>query len=225
MDFVARAGAIIDRAHRIAGVLLICVIVLSVVSTCQLMENSRLNKEADKRRVAYPVIVVPDATRGVYSPTEEDRLIQLFADFVTQSLLSFTPANVNKLYGDVRPFMGPALLTDSELYFQRKIRDAGADRRSSFFVPDRSQQMGVVKRSVNGQEFRDVTVVGILNQIVGGTVAESVQMEISMTFQKAFSSPSNPYGFILTAYHEKPLVNINKTPTLPGTINVQSGAN
>lgn len=214
MDFVARAGAIIDRAHRIAGVLLICVIVLGVIAGCQLKENSRLNREADMSRIRYPVIVVPNATTGVYSPTEEDRLIFLFSDFVTQSLNSFTSETVGKLYTGLRPYLGAALLTDSEPYFQRKIRDAQADRRSSFFVPDRARQLSVTKRRINDQEFRDIVMYGQISAIVGGTVAESIPLEVTMTFQKVFASPTNPYGFILTAYHEKPLVDTNNTPQL-----------
>lgn len=216
MDFLARAGAIIDRAHRIAGVLLICVFVLGLVAACQVSQNSDLQRQLDERRLRYPVIVVPDATTGVYSPTEEDRLISLFSDFVTQSLNSFTPQTVAKLYEGLRPFFGPALLTDSEPYFQRKIRDATADKRSSFFVPDRARTLQVTKRTVNGQEFRDIVLYGQINAIVGGTVAESIPLEVTMTFQKVFASPTNPYGFILTAYHEKPLVDPAKSPTLPG---------
>jgi|GEM_PF-1509360 len=205
MDFVARAGAVIDRAHRIAGALLICVILLATTTTCEFVRNTDLNRQLNQRRIHYPVIVVPDATTGVYSPTEETRLIYLFTDFVTQSLNSFTPENVSKLYNGLKPFMGPALLADSEPYFERKIRDASADRRSSFFVPDRSTPLKITKREVNGQQFRDVVITGQINSIVGGTLAEAIPLEIDMTFLKGFSSPANPYGFTLTAYHEKPL--------------------
>lgn len=216
MDFVARAGAIIDRAHRVAGILLICVIVLGLVAGCEFAANRNLQTQLDERRLKYPVIVVPDATTGVYSPKEEDRLIFLFTDFVTQSLNSYTPETAGKLYTGLRPYLGPALLTDSEPYFLRKIRDITSDRRSSFFVPDRSQPPNVVKRNVNGQEFRDVTINGQINSIVGGTTAESIPLEITMTFQKVFASPLNPYGFNLTAYHERTLVDPNAAPQIQG---------
>lgn len=220
MDFIARAGAIIDRAHRVSGILLICVIVLSIVAGCQTVKNAELQSQLDERRLRYPVIVVPEATTGVYSPTEEDRLISLFSDFVTQSLLSFTPLNVSQLYSGLRPFMGPALLTDSEPYFQRKIRDATGDKRSSFFIPDRARKLDVTKRNVNGAEMRTVVVYGQLNTYVGGTVAESIPLKVNMTFQKVFASPSNIYGFLLTAYHEEPLVNPTAAPRLPDEMQI-----
>lgn len=215
MDFVARAGAIIDRAHRVAGILLLCVFVLGFIASCQVMKNIQLEKDLNDHRMSYPVIVVPDATTGVYSPTEEDRLIYLFADFVTQSLNSYTPANISQLYAGLRPFMGPALQTDSQPYFERKVRDSVSDRRSSFFVPDRTQLPSVKKRRENGVEFRDVSVKGQISTIVGGTLAEGSPMEIQMTFQKAFASPVNPYGFLLTKYYEKLLVNPMQAPKLP----------
>lgn len=215
MDFIARAGAVIDRAHRVAGVLLICVIVLSLVAGCQLAENTKLQREMNAARIRYPVIVVPEATTGVYSPTEEDRLIYLFTDFVTQSLLSYTPINITGLYNDLRPYMGPALLTDSEPKFKRKIRDVIGDKRSSFFIPDRARKLDITKRNNNGMELRNIVVYGQLNTFVGGTVAESIPVRITMTFQKVFASPSNMYGFLITAYHEEPLVNPVETPRLP----------
>lgn len=218
MDFVARAGAIIDRAHRIAGVLLICVVVLAIVASCQMVQNQSLQAAANSARIRYPVIVVPDATTGVYSPTEEDRLIFLFSDFVTQSLNSYTPQNIAELYNNLRKFMGPAMLTDTAVAFQKRVRDAGSDRKSSFFVPNRAKQLEVKKRRVNDVDYRDVTMLGQINSIVGGTVAESIPLEVNMTFQKVFSSPANPYGFILTSYNEKPLVDPNAAPQLPGTV-------
>ncbi|RYE61199.1 MAG: hypothetical protein EOP20_00330 [Hyphomicrobiales bacterium] len=206
----------IDRAHRVAGILLICVLVLGLVAGCQLAENTNLQREANAARIRYPVIVVPEATTGVYSPTEEDRLIFLFTDFVTQSLLSFTPVNMRDLYANLRPYMGPALLTDSEPHFQKKIRDALSDRRSSFFIPDRARNLDVTKQTINGAEIRNVSIYGQLSTFVGGTTAESIPVKISMTLQKVFASPANKYGFLLTAYHEEPLVNPNETPRLPG---------
>lgn len=216
MDFVARAGAIVDRAHRVAGILLICVIVLGLFSTCQFTKNRELQRQLDDRRIRYPVIVVPDASTGVYSPTEEQRLVFLFTDFVTQSLNSYTPENIRGLYDNLRKFLSPAMLTDTQVAFQKRIRDATGDRRSSFFVPDRARELKVEKRTVNGQDFRDVTLYGQMNSIIGGTVAESLPLEVKMTFQKVFASPSNPYGFILTAYSERPLVDPNGAPVLPG---------
>jgi hypothetical protein len=105
--------------------------------------------------------------------------------------------------------------TDSQPYFERKIRDSTSDRRSSFFVPDRTILPEVKKRRENGVEFRDVNVRGEIRTIVGGTLAEGSPMEIQMTFQKVFASPANPYGFLLTKYYEKLLLDPLQAPKLP----------
>jgi hypothetical protein len=202
MDFIARAGAVIDRAHRVAGVLLICVIVLGLMAMCEWNRNVELQQALDVKRMQYPVIVVPEATTGVYSPTEEDRLIQLFTGFITQSLNSYTPETIGKQLEGLRPFMTPAMLTDSEPYFTKLVRDVGSDKRSSFFVPYDStlRSINVRRYNDNGVELRDISINGQLSSFVGGSTAETIPVRIDMTFQKGFASPSNIYGFKLKKY-------------------------
>lgn len=219
-DFVARAGAIIDRAHRIAGVLLICVVVLGSVTTCQLTRNAALNSQLMDARVRLPVIVVPGATTGLYSPTEDDRLTYMFTDLITQMFNSFTALTFAKQYEESKKFFDPTLLVDSAPYFEKKIRDSQADRRASLFVPDRTSYR-VKKYVKNGIEMRDVTMTGQINTIVGGVVAESVWVQLDMTLQKGTVSPANPYGLLLSSYHEKPF--INKDDALAPVPQQQSG--
>jgi hypothetical protein len=195
-----------------------------VVASCQAVKNVELNNRLHQQRIEYPVIVVPDATMGVYSPTEDDRLIAMFTDFVTQSLNTYTAENLPTLIGNLKPYMDATLLTDSEVKFQRLIRDATADRRASIFVPDsRNQKLPtvtsyqVVRREQNGQQFRDVTLTGQMLSIVGGTVAESIPVEIKITIRKVFASPSNPYGFMLMTYNTRPLVDPSQKPILPNS--------
>lgn len=223
MDFVARAGAIIDRAHRIAGILLICVVVLGLLSMCQISKNASLNAQLMARRVSLPVIVVPGATSGLYSPTEDDRLIQMFTSLITQSINTFTPENMARQYELAKTFFDPALLTDSATYFERKVRDATSDKRSSMFVPDdpSMRDLQVRKYEENGIQKREVTLTGQLHTIIAGTVAETVPVQITLKMQKGVVSPNNPYGLILTAYRETELVSTRTSP-LP-TVTNQSG--
>lgn len=203
-DFVARAGAIIDRAHRIAGVLLICVVVLGSISTCQLTRNAALNAQLMDARVRLPVIVVPGATTGLYSPTEDDRLTYMFTDLITQLFNSFTSLTFVKQYEEAKKFFDATLLVDSAPYFEKKVRDSQADKRASLFVPDRTSYK-VKKYVKNGIEMRDVSMTGQINTIIGGVVAESVWVRLDMTLRKDTVSPANPYGLVLVSYHETPL--------------------
>lgn len=213
MDFVARAGAMIDRAHRIAGLLLICVVVLGALTTCQWTKNVSLNRQLMERRVSLPVIVVPEATVGLYSPTTDDRLVEMFTGLMTQSINTFTPETLVKQYEFAKGFFSPVLLTDSATYFERKIRDSLADRRSSLFVPDKLSTK-VKKYEQNGIQVREVNLTGRISTIISGVVAEDVPVEISMKFQKVDVSPANPYGFVLSYYREMQLVKPGEMPTL-----------
>lgn len=201
MDFVARAGAIIDRAHRIAGILLICVVVLGLLSMCEISKNAALNAQLRSMRMSLPVIVVPGGTSGLYSPTEDDRLILMFTSFVTQSINTFTPETMTRQYDTARKFFDAALLTDSAPYFERKIRDSTADKRSSLFIPEEGS-MQVKKYQENGVEWRDVTINGQLSTIIAGTEAEKVPLQVSMKLQKTQVTPNNPYGLKLSGYRE-----------------------
>lgn len=213
MDFVARAGAIIDRAHRIAGILLVCVVVLGLITMCQWSKNAQLNSQLLSARVRLPVIVVPGATSGLYSPTEDERLTMMFTSLITQSINSFTPETMAKQYANTKTFFDAALLTDSAPYFERKLRDSSADKRSSLFVPDDSS-LQVKKYEENGVEKRDVSIIGTLHTIIAGTVAETVPLQVNLKLQKTLVSPANPYGLKLTGYREVPLASSSAIPQL-----------
>ncbi|NBV54664.1 MAG: hypothetical protein EBR79_03015 [Proteobacteria bacterium] len=214
MDFIARAGAMIDRAHRIAGLLLICVVVLGVATMCQLARNNQLNNQLMDARVRLPVIVVPGAVAGKYDPRDDDKLISEFTFFLGQTLNTFTPETLSRQYAVLRPFFAPALLTDSAPYFEKKIRDVEADRRSSLFIPDMTTYQ-VRKYVQNDVEKRDVKVIGSLQTIVAGTPAEVIPLQITFTLEKRLVNPAtNPYGFWLSAYNEVILVDANNRPTL-----------
>jgi hypothetical protein len=199
MDFVARAGAIIDRAHRVAGILLIVVIIETVIIFALVMGNGTLSKQIQSMVQRREVYVVPGSTRGIYSPTEDDILINAFVDTVTQSFNTFTYETLQKQYQEMTTFFSPEMLTFSQDYFTKLIRDSQADRRSQLFIPDH-QSMKVERSSENGIDTRTVTLRGSLQTILAGSVVESVPIEISLKLQKVIISKTNPFGFQLAAY-------------------------
>ncbi len=206
MDFVARAGSFIDRAHRVAGFLLICCCVLALMSLCQWQRNIELNQTLENFAQRLPVIVVPGAVAGKYDPREDAQLVAAFADFVTQTFNTFTPETLPAQLLSMKPFLAPALLVDSEPYFEKKLQDATSVKRSALFVPNRST-LKVRSYNENGVELRDVEITGMLKNMAAGTLAEDVPLKIKMTFQKGIINPNiNPYGFQLVRYLEAPVV-------------------
>lgn len=216
MDFIARAGTFIDRAHRVAGFLLICCIILGVTSFCQWQHNVELNRINTNITMRLPVIVVPGAVPGKYNPQEDELLVSAFMEFVTQNFNTFTPANVGKQLDSVTPFMAPDLLVDSRPAFERKVRDAESLKRASLFVPDRTTLV-IKPIQKNGQEIREVSIKGELRNFAAGTLAEVVPLQIDMTFLKTVINPDvNRYGFLLATYKETPLIDRNKPLPIPG---------
>jgi len=203
-DFVARAGSVIDRAHRMAGVLLIIVIVQSVMLITMWARNGSLSATIDHLATRLPVYVIPGSTRGIYSPTEDDLLINAFADTVTQSFNTFTYETLSKQYEEMRQFFTPEMLTFSQSYFEKLMSDTKVDRRSQLFVPDR-RSLVVQKGMDNGVEARSVSLRGSLQTIVAGSVVESVPLEINMRLRKVIISKTNPFGFLLAGYNVRRL--------------------
>jgi hypothetical protein len=214
MDFIARAGNFIDRAHRVAGFLLVCCVVLGVTSFCQWQKNVELNQLLVRNTERLPVIVVPGAVPGKYNPQEDTLLVSAFVEFITQSFNTFTPSNVGRQLDAVSPFMGPSLLVDSRSAFERKVRDAENLKRASLFIPDRST-LKIKAYQKNSQEMRDVSIRGELSNFAAGTLAEVVPIQIDMTFAKTVINPDvNRYGMLLVTYKETPLIDMNQQPKL-----------
>ncbi|MFZ2586559.1 MAG: hypothetical protein WAZ18_00315 [Alphaproteobacteria bacterium] len=214
MDFVARAGSFIDRAHRMAGVLLLIVILQSLIIINQWNNNNDMAEQLRYVAVRMPVYVVPGATRGIYSPTEDDLLIKAFVDQVTQSFKTFTYETLPNQYQEMKQFFTPQMLVSAEGYFSKALRDSQADRRSSLFIPDH-QSMKVEKGTENGLEVRGVTIRGSLQTVIAGSVVESLPIEIVLKIQKSMISKANPFGFQLAEYRERAVSQQSAQPFIP----------
>jgi hypothetical protein len=230
MDFVARAGSFIDRAHRVAGFLLIFSCVMILMTVCQWQENTKLNNQIRESTLRQPVIVVPGAVPGKYDPTQDGKLVEAFADFITQTLNTFTPETLPAQLLSLKPYLAPALLVDSEPDFEKKLQDAASVKRSALFIPNRGS-LNVRSYNETGVELRDVELLGTLKNMAAGTLAEDVPLRVKMTFQKGIINPNiNPYGFQLVRYLEQPIVkdappeqiDTSEQPTVPAT--TQPGA-
>lgn len=213
MDFLARAGAFVDRGHRLAGILLVVCLALGGLYMLQLGSNARLNSEMNYLRVTMPVYVVPAATTGIYEPTRDELLVRAFADFASQSFNTFTAETFERQVAEVKGFMTNRMLTDAPAYFERKVRNMQQERWASVFVPDRAS-FAVRNYTQDGVEMRDVTLKGTLKTIIAGTVAEDLPLQINMTLEKVLVSRVNPFGFQLAQYAEQ----VAQNPALTGGV-------
>jgi len=204
MDFIARAGSMLNQAHRLAGFLLVLLVVAVLGLIMIVKENSALTQEIRRINSTLSVYVVPGSQTGVYSPTQDDLLIDAFVNLVTQSLNTYTYETLEDQYAEVKQFFSSEMLAFSKDYFEKLIRDVGQDRRSALFIPDQ-RSTKVERARQNGIDIRRVTLRGNLQQILAGSVVETVPLEIALVLRKTTVSKTNPFGFMLSTFKTKQL--------------------
>ena len=204
MDFVARAGTMLDRAHRLAGFLLILLMLETLVVVMTINRNAALTDQVRELSNLRPVYVVPGSQAGIYAPTQDDLLINAFVDHITQSLNSYTYENIDEQYVEVRNFFSPEMLALSGDAFEKQVKLVQTDRRSSLFISNR-RTLEVEKKQENGLQVRMVTLRGTLQQILAGSTVETVPVMFTMKLIKESPSKTNPFGFKLAQYRMREL--------------------
>jgi hypothetical protein len=204
MDFIARAGSMLNRAHRIAGLLLIVCIVEALAILHFMNVNGELNDQFQNIREELKVYVVPGSKADIYSPTNMDILMETFVDHVTQSLKTFTYETFESQQEEINRFFVPELRNKWKKQVSRLISSVEADERSSLFVP-RKETLTIKKSSelVGGRPAHDVSIEGDVSYFVGGSLIETVPIIINLVVQRRNLSKSNPFGFVLVKYNEK----------------------
>lgn len=206
MDFIARAGAMIDRAHRVAGFFLIACAVLAMVVFMQARENSSLASELRRVSAEMPVYVVPGSPVGIYTPTGPEMLLTNFAEFVVQNLNTYTYANLQKQYEELQRFLTPAMLTYANEYYQNRIAVVRQDEHSALFITERGTLRIEPVASPQGAErgtYYKVSISGQRHNILGGTVVATQPLRVSLIMRQASVSKTNPWGFMLAGYEEE----------------------
>lgn len=205
MDFIARAGSLIDRGHRIIGILLVIIIVQLVWIKFERDHNSYLQSEIDYMNRTHSIYVVPNSQAAVYKPASGKLLLSTFVDYITQSLMTYTPATFGLQYKSIKPFLSPKVLEKSRYFYEREIKKSRIERISSMFVVDkRSTELSEFKEigksnDQYGPKKYEINVKGKRHIIVGGQVLEATDMNFRLQLQETTVSKVNPFGFMVTA--------------------------
>lgn len=208
MDFIARAGAIVDRSHRVAGFFVIATVVLAFLTMSATSENSRLANEIQRLSREMPVYVVPGSPVGVYSPTRPQMLMTNFAEYVAQSLNTYTYENLRPQYQELQKFLTPEMLTFANAYYQERIEIVRQDEHSSMLVLDHGSietERIPAPENVEEGDYYKITMRGRRHNILGGTVVAEQDIRITMRVRQTFVSKTNPWGFMLAGYEETQL--------------------
>tara|TARA_R110000868_G_scaffold218576_1_gene469030 strand:+ start:175450 stop:176097 length:648 start_codon:yes stop_codon:yes gene_type:complete len=204
MDFIARAGSVIDKWQRVAGVLLIILILLIIWSVKLTAQNSSLNAKYESLRAQAQVYVVPGSVAGFYTPANSEIMLKELSYLVVNSLNTYTYSNLENQYREIERFFDDDMLALAQSHFKDLVQKAYQDERSSLFVPDQTafKIEGDTGPSGRGKK-QIVTIEGTRQYIIAGTVVEAVPMRYTMEFRQRYISKSNPFGFELESYSAK----------------------
>lgn len=206
MDFVARAGYVLDRAHRLAGVLLFVLALLAGMLAYAWMTIARLQGELRDANRNLSIYVVPGAERaGIVGATREDMLLEYFTDFAIQSLNSYTAASLPSQYQEMQKFMSPQMLVNADRYFGKLIQESQTEGRARLFVMDRTNLQSRRLEEAAGRPRFEVRATGERKEIVGGKVVASIPLQVTLTLEQTNLSEANPFGYMMANYREENL--------------------
>lgn len=206
MDFIARAGSVIDKWQRVAGILLI-LLMLSVFWSVNLSsENAHLNTEYEKLRAQAQVYVVPGSVAGFYTPANSEVMLKELSYLIVNSLNTYTYENLETQYREIERFFDDDMLALAQSHFKDLVQKAYQDERSALFIPDQTAFKIEGDTGPAGRgEIQTVTIEGTRQYIIAGTVVEAVPVRYTMEFRQRYISKSNPFGFQLESYSAKEL--------------------
>ncbi|MBI1364303.1 MAG: hypothetical protein GC134_09990 [Proteobacteria bacterium] len=211
MEFVARAGYAIDRAHRLTGFFMIISVVLAFALVMTLQNNSALNRELTRLRNEAPVYVVPDSIAGFYEPRSKDMLLTSFVDYVAKMLNEYTPTSLQQQYNEVRQFFTPATQILAEKHFADQIKKVQSDERAAVLVIERNTLKNPVKLDKKGDmggDLYEVKFNALRQEMLGNTVVDQTPLEITLWLEQSFVSKTNPFGFLVAKYSERQLAGL-----------------
>ncbi|HAG53524.1 MAG TPA: hypothetical protein DCL21_07040 [Alphaproteobacteria bacterium] len=213
MDFIARAGSLIDQGHRVVGILLVVIVVQFMWIQSVRTEKAELQNTINYQNRTQSIYVVPNSQADIYKPADSKLLLSTFVDFISQSLLTYTHANLENQYQSIRDFLSPKMLEMADNFFLAEIKKSKVERISSLFVADRtSTELSEFKELADktnryGEKTYAVTIKGKRNIIVGGRVIETKDMHVKLQLQETRVSQENPFGFQVTKID---LVNVKR---------------
>ena len=196
MDFIGRAGSLVDNSHRVTGILLF-LLVLCLIALMSLFSAYKGSQQKYIELVsAMPVYVVPGSSADVYRPESSETLVIAFVDFLTQSLYTYTYESLEGQYKEVKKFFTPEMLRFADPFFANAIKKANNLRASELFIPNR-QSVRVDKQMVNGEELDIVVIRGVQQRIIKGSVVQTQPVEYTMQMRKSIITRSNPFGMMV----------------------------
>ncbi len=202
MEFIARAGALIDRSHRIVGVLLVIVILQTFIIISQHYNNQGSENRIARLERTFPVYVVPGSIAGIFRPESSDNLTIAFTDFIIQSLHTYTYESYESQYLSVKQFFTAQMLRYADTSFGKRIKDAQSIRMSEIFIPNR-QTLRLSEGIEDGEKLVVAMLRGSVQKIISGNVVETSPVEITLKMRRVLTTKVNPFGLTVHRFKVK----------------------
>jgi len=204
MDFIARAGSIVQYGHRITGIVMVVCIIEAFFLMRVVAENRRLQLVYDGIRKQMNIYVVPGSSGGIYAPSKGEFLRAEFVKYVAQNLNTYTPVNLPFQYTEIKTFFTPEMIVVADQYYSDLIAKAQADGRSSLFIPGNRVFTEEIPDPNNPRKrVVQATIIGTVRTILGGSEIEAAPVKITMHLRAVPISGSNPFGQTLSFYNEE----------------------
>ena len=205
MDFVARAGSVVDKWQRVAGILLILCLVEAWMILSQMETNEQLQLDYKVIREEAKVYVVPGSAAGFYTPPKPEFLLKEMTYLILHSLNTYTYSNLEEQYKEIEKFFDERMLTSAQGHFGKLINQAYDDERSALFIPITTSYKVKQEQDESGEEIYVVKAEGTVRYIISDAVVEAAPIEFTLRFKRRHISPTNPFGFVLVSYKQKEL--------------------
>lgn len=209
MDFIARAGSLIDRGHRIIGILLVIVCLQLYWIFTIYQQKSFLQERILVQNNTQSIYVVPNSQSGLYAPAEGRLLLSTFVDYITQNYMTYTPANMEVQYESIRGFLSDIVRKHADEEFVIEKHKAKVEEISSIFIVDKaSEQLSNYKeikdkRTRFGKKTYEIELKGTRSFVVAGRVLSSTYITYIINVQETAATEKNPFGFVVTKFLKK----------------------
>lgn len=223
MDFIARAGAIVDRGHRVIGLLLVVAVLQLYWIFSIYEEKASLQNTIDIQNANQSVYVVPNSQAGIYKPAEGQLLLSTFVDYITQNLMTYTPANMERQYKSIRGFFDNKIRVIADKAFKIEKHKSRVEEISSIYIVnttstnldavrqftkddngkkiylDEVKHVGTTKY---GNKTYEVTLSGVRSFVVAGRTLSSKPVQHIINVQETRATEKNPFGYVVTLIKE-----------------------
>jgi hypothetical protein len=206
MDFIARAGSLIDRGHRIIGILLVIVCLQLYWIFTIYQQKAFLQERILVQNNTQSIYVVPNSQSGLYAPAEGRLLLSTFVDYITQNYMTYTPANMEAQYESIRGFLSDVVRKHADDEFVVEKHKAKVEEISSIFIVDKtSEQLSSYKeikdkRTRYGKKTYEIELKGTRSFVVAGRVLSSTYITYIINVQETTATEKNPFGFVVTKF-------------------------